>query len=56
MYKVGQKIKIIKMEHQDHYNGRVGVITEVDNHFKQLRGTWGAMAVLTDKDAIEIIE
>ena len=54
-YKVGQKIRIIRMKGEPQYTGKVGVITYIDD-LKQLHGTWGGLAVLPEEDQIEIIE
>lgn len=55
MYKIGQKIKIIKMLDEPTYTGRTGVITHIDDA-GQLHGTWGSLAVILNLDEIEVIE
>ena len=50
-YKVGQKIRIIRM---DDNNGKVGIISLVDG-IGQLHGSWGGLAVNPEIDEIEII-
>lgn len=40
MAKVGDKIKIIDMYGEPHYQGKVGVIEFIDS-IGQLHGTWG---------------
>lgn len=53
--KVGDKIRIIKMEGEPHYNGKEGVITVIDS-IGQLHGTWGGLAVNPHVDEFEVIE
>lgn len=55
MFVVGQKIKIIKMKDEPHYNGREGVVEYIDS-IGQLHGTWGGLAVQPENDVIEILE
>ena len=52
---VGQKIRIIKMEGEPHYDGREGVIKYIDA-LKQLNGSWGGLAVIPGVDEFEVIE
>jgi hypothetical protein len=52
MYEVGDKIEIISMEGEDGYDGRVGVITHIDD-WGQLHGTWGGLAVQPERDRIK---
>ncbi len=54
MYKIGDKIRIIDMKGEDHYNGREGVIEYIDG-LDQLHGTWGDLAIITEEDLIEVI-
>ena len=53
MYKVGQTIKIVKMqdEYADHYNGKSGVIEYIDS-IGQLHGTWGGLAIIPEIDIV----
>ena len=37
-----------------HYNGKEGVITHIDG-IGQLHGTWGGLAVIPEKDEIQIL-
>lgn len=55
MYKIGQKIKIIKMLDEPSYTGRTGVITHIDDA-GQLHGTWGGLAIILNLDEIEVIK
>lgn len=52
--KVGDKIKIIEMKGEQHYAGRVGIVTFIDDG-GQTHGTWGGLAVVPAEDIIEII-
>lgn len=54
-YKVGQKIRIIRMKGEPQYSGKVGVIEKIDD-IGQLHGTWGGLAVIPLEDQIEILE
>lgn len=54
MYKVGQTIKIVKMQDDlsgDHYNGKSGVIEYIDS-IGQLHGTWGGLAIIPEIDIV----
>lgn len=51
---VGQTIKIIEMKCEPHYNGKIGVITHIDD-MGQLHGTWGGCAIIPEIDDFEII-
>ena len=51
-FNVGDKIRIIEMVGEPHYNGKVGVIESIDD-MGQLHGTWGGLAVHADEDKIE---
>ena len=52
---IGKKIRIIKMEGEPNYSGRVGIVKMVDD-MGQLHGSWGGLAVLPDADKFEVIE
>lgn len=54
-YKVGDRIRIIRMAGEPQYSGREGLITNIDD-IGQLHGTWGGCAVILDEDDIEILE
>ncbi len=54
IFKIGDKIRIIKMKGEDHYNGREGVIEYIDG-LDQLHGTWGGLAIIPAEDLIEDI-
>ena len=53
-YKVGDRIRIIRMAGEPQYSGREGLITNIDD-IGQLHGTWGGCAVILDEDDIEIL-
>lgn len=55
MFKIGNTIKIISMESEPQYTGKIGVVTHIDDS-GQLHGTWGGLAVNTDVDEIEIVK
>ncbi|MEW6606270.1 MAG: DUF4314 domain-containing protein [bacterium] len=55
MFKIGDKIRIIDMKGEDHYNGREGVIEYIDG-LNQLHGTWGDLAIIPEEDLIEVIK
>ena len=54
MFKIGDKIRIIDMKGEDHYNCREGVIEYIDG-LDQLHGTWGDLAIIPEEDLIEVI-
>jgi len=54
VYKIGDRIRIIDMKGEDHYNGREGVVEYIDG-LDQLHGTWGDLAVVPEEDLIEVI-
>ena len=51
--KVGDKIKIIKMEGEEEYDGKEGVVTSIDD-VGQIHGTWGGCAINPDVDIFVI--
>lgn len=53
-FKVGDKIRIVEMAGEPHYNGRVGVIERIDD-IGQLEGSWGGLRVHADEDVIEMV-
>ena len=54
MFKIGDRIRIIKMKGEDNYNSREGVIEYIDG-LDQLHGTWGGLAIIPAEDLIEVI-
>lgn len=53
--KVGDLIKIIKIEGEPDYSNRIGIVTSIDG-IGQLHGTWGGLAIIPEKDTYEIIK
>ena len=56
MAQIGDKIRIISMQGESHYNGKVGIINHIGKDCDGMtyyRGTWGGLSVYpdTDKDA-----
>ena len=47
--KIGDLIKVIKMEGEPDYSNRVGTVTAIDG-IGQLHGTWGGLAIMPEKD------
>ena len=47
--KIGDTIKIIKMEGEPQYTDREGVITHIDDA-GQIHGTWGGCAIISEID------
>lgn len=45
MFNVGDRIKIINMQGEPQYNGKVGRITHIDD-YGHLHGTWGGCSVI----------
>lgn len=53
--KVGNKIHIIHMSGEPHYDGREGVVRHIDD-MGTLFGTWGGLGIVPDEDSFTIIE
>lgn len=47
--KVGDHIKIFKMEGEPNYSGQEGVVTHIDS-VGQIHGTWGGCALIPEVD------
>ena len=47
--KIGDTIKIIKMEGEPQYTNREGVVTHIDDA-GQIHGTWGGCAIVPEVD------
>ena len=47
--RIGDKIKIISMEKEPHYNDKEGVVTTIDD-IGQIHGTWGGCAIVPQVD------
>lgn len=54
MIKIGDKIKIINMDGEKHYNGKVGFITFIDE-IGNLHGNWGGLSIIISKDKFEVL-
>lgn len=52
--RVGDKIKIIKMEGEPQYTGREGVVAHIDDA-GQIHGTWGGCALIPEIDTYIIL-
>lgn len=61
-FKVGDRIRIVRMDGEPEYSGREGVIEHVSPAYEpagileQLHGTWGGLAVQPSRDTIEMIQ
>lgn len=53
--KVGDKVRIINMEGEPNYTGKVGEVRFIDD-VGQIHGTWGGCAIIPESDSFEIIE
>ena len=51
---IGKKIRIIEMEGEPNYSGRVGIVEMIDD-MGQLHGSWGGLAIVPDADSSEVI-
>ena len=54
-FQKGDKIKIIEMQGEPQYTGKIGNIDHIDD-IGQLHGTWGGCAVIPEADKIEVLE
>ena len=61
-FKVGDRIRIVRMDGEPEYYGREGVIEHISHACKivgdpeEFHGTWGFKPVYPDLDKIEIIQ
>ena len=53
--KIGDTIKIIKMDGEPQYTNREGVVTHIDDS-DQIHGTWGGCAIIPEVDEFIILE
>ena len=53
--KIGDLIKIIRMEGEPDYSNRVGTVTAIDG-IGQLHGTWGGLAIIPEKDTYQVLK
>ena len=55
MPKVGDKLRIIYMDGEPQYSGKIGIVTLIDDA-GQVHGTWGGCALISDEDVWELID
>ena len=55
MIKVGDKIKIIFMDGEPSYSGKIGIVEHIDD-IGQIHGSWGGCALFPGVDKFEIVE
>ena len=53
--KIGDSIKIIKMEDVPHYKDREGVVTHIDDTGR-IHGIWGGCAIIPEVDTYIIVK
>ena len=53
--KVGDKIRIVYMNGEPQYSGKVGIVQIIDG-IGQIHGTWGSCALIPGIDEFEIIK
>lgn len=53
--KIGDLIKVIKMEGEPDYSNKVGTVTAIDG-IGQLHGTWGGLAIIPEKDTYQVLK
>jgi len=53
--KIGDTIKIIKMDGKPQYTNREGVVTHIDDA-GQIHGTWGGCALIPEIDIYQILK
>ena len=55
MVKVGDKIRIVCMNGEPEYSGRVGIVEHIDD-IGQIHGSWGGCALIPSVDQYKLIE
>ena len=55
MPKIGDKIRIIYMDGEPQYRGKVGTVTLIDDA-GQVHGTWGGCALIPGEDVWEALD
>ena len=55
MAKVGDKIRIVYMNGEPRYSGRVGIVEHIDD-IGQIHGSWGGCALIPSVDQYKLIE
>lgn len=51
---IGKRVRIVRMDGEPHYEGRVGTVESVDAAFN-LHGTWGGLALIPGVDDFCVI-
>lgn len=52
---VGDTIRIINMEGEPQYAGKIGIVEHIDD-IGQVHGTWGGCAIQPERDSYEILQ
>ena len=55
MVKVGDKIRIIHMDGEPSYSGKIGIVEHIDD-IGQIHGSWGGRALILGVDQFEVVE
>ena len=55
MVKVGDKIRIVLMDGEPSYSGKIGIVEHIDD-IGQIHGSWGGCALFPGVDKFEIVE
>lgn len=55
MVKVGDKVRIIYMNGEPLYSGKVGIVEHIDD-IGQIHGSWGGCALIPGVDQFEVVE
>ena len=55
MIKVGDKVRIIIMQDEPQYTGKVGTVEYIDDA-GQIHGTWGGCALIPGEDVWELLD
>lgn len=55
MVKVGDKIRIVHMDVEPPYSGKIGIVEHIDD-IGQIHGSWGGCALIPGVDQFEVVE
>jgi hypothetical protein len=55
MIKVGGKIRIVHMDGEPFYSGKIGIVEHIDD-IGQIHGSWGGCALISGVDQFEVVE
>ena len=55
MIKVGDNIRIIHMDKEPQYDGKIGIVEFIDDA-GQIHGSWGGCALIPGVDEYELME